>query len=188
MKTVPVILLLLLTCRLAQANTNPLPPSGFALLTGFGESRPGWGDTRLAVKEFDLIPRYRHLITENIGLSWLPLRHDLLVEIPMGLMMEPETSFIGGLTFLACFSPPTKNSSLTPYFFAGGGIHYIHAQLPGMALHLNGNYQSGGGLSLAVSPRMRAHFEIRLHHVSNASTRWPNDPLNSFKILGGFSF
>jgi hypothetical protein len=173
------------------AGTGPLDDakSRFAVLGGFGDAVPGWGATKTSVREADLVFRYDRLVTESLGRSWYRTRHRMFIEIPVGLMFEPKTAPILETTFLACFeSAVPRENGWTPYFMAGGGPIYLGTPIPGMARRLNGSFQIGAGVRTRSNNGTAFNFELRAHHVSNASTKKPNDPLNSFRILAGVTF
>ncbi|MBU3983904.1 MAG: acyloxyacyl hydrolase, partial [Proteobacteria bacterium] len=82
----------------------------------------------------------------------------------------------------------TAGQEMRPYLFGGGGPVYSFADIPGMGAELNGNYQFGIGLEYETSPSHNLLFELRYHHISNAGSDEPNDPLNSCKLLFGITF
>ena len=92
-----------------------------------------------------------------------------------------------GLNFLASYTF-TANEKWRPYIFGGGGPVYSFADIPGMGADLNGNYQFGIGLEYDMSIEHHLLFEYRYHHISNAGSENPNDPLNSCKLLIGVTF
>ncbi len=82
----------------------------------------------------------------------------------------------------------TAPKEYVPYLFAGGGILYVDTGLPTMGSRLNFSYQGGVGLQYFISKGTALNAEYRYHHVSNANTATPNEPLNSSKFLLGVSF
>lgn len=161
-----------------------------SVLAGPGESHRDWGETFLKVRTVDLIPRYGRVLTGDVLEGWYRFRHEMLVEMPLSLIVDPKTAPMAGLNVLACFSFPglAPARGLTPYFQAGGGVVYVGTPLEGMGRRLNGNYQSGAGLRYAFRPGIVLSVEARLHHISNMGTADPNFPLNSTKFLGGITF
>jgi opacity protein-like surface antigen len=77
---------------------------------------------------------------------------------------------------------------MEPYIFAGGGILYADLGLPGMGNRLDFSYQGGAGIHYFIGRDLALLAEYRYHHVSNAGTARPNEPLNSSKFLIGVSF
>ncbi len=159
----------------------------FAVIAGYGQSFPGWGQTTQRVETLDLVVRYKHHIFDDLGSGWYQGVHSILIEFPLHLVVSPEVSSMVGVNFLACYTF-TANARWQPYLFAGGGPVYSFADIPGMGADLNGNYQFGIGLDYAMSDRHHLLFEYRYHHVSNGGSKEPNEPLNSCKLLVGFTF
>ncbi len=159
----------------------------WAVLGGYGQSIPGWGQTTQRVETIDLVPRYSHVIFDDMGSGWLRGFHSILVEVPLHLVVEPETSSMIGMNFLACYTF-TADQTIHPYLFGGGGPVYSFADVPGMGAELNGNYQFGIGLDYGINPHHALLFELRYHHISNGGSEEPNDPLNSCKVMVGVTF
>ena len=80
---IPAIMLLLLPWGAHGAESSMVreSPGESALLTGFGITHRGFGATRTQVETFDLIFRYGHFLSRNVGEGrWYEGRHELLVE------------------------------------------------------------------------------------------------------------
>ena len=93
-----------------------------------------------------------------------------------------------GVNLLAAYTF-TAHPVWQPYIFGGGGILYSFADIPGMGSDWNGNYQFAGGLRRMLDDPIHALiFEVRYHHISNAGTEDPNVPLNSIKLMIGYTF
>lgn len=185
---------LLLFTGIGFCNANPVQAAIFdtthdkwAILGGYGQSIPGWGDTSQRVETIDLVPRYEHRIFDNMGSGWYQGFHSIFIEVPISLVVSPESSAMLGVNFLANYTF-TANDYWQPYIFGGGGPVYSFADIPGMGAELNGNYQFGAGLSYPYSKKNDLLFEIRYHHISNGGSEEPNDPLNSCKFLIGITF
>ncbi len=159
----------------------------WGVLGGYGQSFPGWGQTSQRVKTIDLVPRYNHLIFDDIGSGWYRGFHSILLEVPLHLVISPDVSSMIGMNFLACYTF-TAAQEMRPYLFGGGGPVYSFADIPGMGDDLNGNYQFGIGLEYATSQSHNVLLELRYHHISNGGSEEPNDPLNSAKLLIGVTF
>lgn len=159
----------------------------WAMITGYGQSFPGWGDTLQRVETIDLIPRYAHHIIDDIGSGWYRGFHSLLLELPVSVIVSPEVSSMVGMNFLACYTF-TRAEQWQPYVFGGGGPVYSFADIEGMGAEWNGNYQFGLGVQHNLAAAHRLLVELRYHHVSNAGTEDPNEPLNSLKFLIGITF
>jgi hypothetical protein len=162
-------------------------PDSWAVLTGWGQSYPGWGQTTQRVETIDLIPRYNYVSSDSKGAGWYRGFHSTLFEFPVSLIRNPETDAMVGINFLACYTF-TANAQWRPYIFGGGGPVYIFADIPGMGTQLNGNYQFGSGLEYRLNERNHLLLEYRYHHISNAGAAKPNDPLNSCKFIIGLTF
>lgn len=187
-----VFLFILLTCSLVRvdsvrAGIFDTSRGSLAVLGGYGQSFPGWGQTTQRVETLDLVFRYNHMIFDDIGSDWYKGFHSLLVELPVHFVVSPEVSAMLGVNFLASYTF-TANEQWQPYLFGGGGPVYNFADIPGMGADWNGNYQFGIGLEHALNDRSHLLFEFRYHHISNAGAEEPNEPLNSCKILMGVTF
>jgi len=186
------VLFLLLWCTFprtdsAEAATIDTSEDSWAVLGGYGQSFPGWGETTQRVETIDLVLRYNHLVFNDIGSGWYRGFHSILLELPVHVVISPDVSSMIGMNFLACYTF-TANKEIRPYLFGGGGPVYSFANIPGMGADLNGNYQFGVGLSYGISPDHNLLFELRYHHISNGGSEEPNDPLNSVKLLFGITF
>ncbi len=159
----------------------------WAILGGYGQSFPGWGQTTERVETVDIVPRYNHLVFDNIGSGWYQGFHSLLLELPVSLVVTPDVSAMVGINFLAAYTF-TAGQKWQPYLFGGGGPVYSFADIDGMGADLNGNYQFGTGIKYDLKNSHKLLVEVRYHHISNAGTREPNDPLNSIKFLVGLTF
>jgi hypothetical protein len=159
----------------------------WGVLGGYGQSFPGWGQTTERVETLDLVPRYNHLIFDDLGSGWYRGFHSIMLELPFHLVISPEVSSMIGINFLATYTF-TAGQELRPYLFGGGGPVYSFADVPGMGDELNGNYQFGIGLEYETSRSRKLLFEVRYHHISNGGSEEPNTPLNSCKLLVGITF
>lgn len=158
------------------------------LLSGYGISHRGFGETRTQVQTFDIIPRLGWFLSDELGKgSWFQGRHQLLVELPYHLAVDHGArSMVGG--YILGSWKFTGLTSLKPYIFAGGGPVYVDLGLPSMGARLNFSYQGGAGLQIPLTQATMLNLEYRYHHISNAGTATPNEPLNSSKILLGISW
>ncbi|MFN2355033.1 MAG: acyloxyacyl hydrolase [Desulfopila sp.] len=159
----------------------------WAILGGYGQSFPGWGETSQRVKTIDITPRYAHIIFNNLGSGWYKGHHSIFLESPLSYVTTPDTSAMVAINFLAAYTF-TAGSLYQPYLFGGGGPVYSFADIPGMGSELNGNYQFGLGVKYAYHPHHDLLFELRYHHISNGGSEDPNDPLNSLKFMLGVTF
>ncbi|MBU1057650.1 MAG: acyloxyacyl hydrolase [Proteobacteria bacterium] len=156
-------------------------------LAGYGQSFPGWGETTQRVETLDLVPRYNHLIFDDLGSGWYRGFHSILIELPLHVVVSPDVSTMIGLNFLASYTF-TAGEHWRPYLFGGGGPLYSFADISGMGADWNGNYQFGLGIESDVLETHRLLFEFRYHHISNGGSKEPNEPLNSCKFLIGITF
>ena len=161
--------------------------STYGILFGYGSSYPGWGSTKIRVETVDAVFRYKLPKSTTIGSSWYTGYHSLLVEVPVNFLVDRSGPPMIGCSFLAEYTF-TGTDGLRPYVFAGGGPLYVPADIPGMGTHMNGHYQCGLGIRYPLEDRHALLFEVRYHHISNAGTADPNDPLNSLKFLIGYTF
>jgi lipid A 3-O-deacylase len=171
----------------AKAGSFDTSEDSWALIGGYGQSFPGWGQTSERVQTVDLIPRYSHHIFDNIGSGWYRGFHSIFLELPVSFVVSPDVSTMVGINFLAAYTF-TEGEKWQPYLFGGGGPVYSFADITGMGADLNGNYQFGIGIKYPWDPNYQLLFELRYHHISNAGTKDPNDPLNSVKFLIGLTF
>lgn len=158
------------------------------LLTGYGITHRGFGETRTQVQTWDAIARLGWYLSDEIGKgSWYQGRHQLLVELPYHLAVDHGgRSMVGG--YLLGSWKFTSMTHVKPYIFAGGGPVYVGLGLPSMGAKLNFSYQGGTGVQLPLTQATMLNLEYRYHHISNAGTASPNEPLNSSKILLGMSW
>ncbi len=186
--TILVVLLLNILATTAIAAENvATADSELAVLTGYGITHRGFGDTRTQVQTVDLIGRFGWFLSEEVGAgSWYQGRHELMTELPLHFVADPKTAVITGAYFLGSW----KFTSLGPWFpyaFAGGGVVYTNLNLPTMGSSLNFSYQGGTGLQYLLRSDLAIMGEYRYHHISNAGTATPNEPLNSSHFLMGVS-
>jgi opacity protein-like surface antigen len=158
------------------------------LLTGYGITHRGFGDTHTQVQTWDAIARLGWYLSDDIAKeSWYQGRHQLLVELPYHLAVDHGgRSMVGG--YLLGSWKFTGLSQIKPYVFAGGGPVYVGLGLPSMGAKLNFSYQGGAGFQIPIAEATMLNFEYRYHHISNAGTATPNEPLNSSKFLLGVSW
>ncbi len=159
----------------------------YSLLAGYGITHRGFGDTRTQVQTVDMIGRFGWFLSRDLGSGWYQGRHELLVELPLHLAVDPKVSPMTGGYLLGSWKF-TALENWAPYVFAGGGILYVDLGLPTMGSRLNFSYQGGAGLQYFIAPDTALSFEYRYHHISNAGTATPNEPLNSSKFLLGIAY
>lgn len=159
----------------------------WTLLGGYGNTLTHLGDTQDRVQEVDVILQYGHFLTKEAGRSWYKVRHEVMVELPFSAVFDPNGAIMAGINILACWDF-TASDKVVPYVFAGGGLVYTNLDLQGLGRELNGNYQTGTGIHYFANKKTALNFNFRLHHISNANTAEPNEPLNSIKFLVGMSF
>ena len=187
-----IIFSLVLSCTVSQIATADAATIDFSkdtwtVLGGYGQSFPGWGQTTQRVETLDLVPRYNHIIFNDLGSGWYRGFHSILIEVPVHFVVSPDTSAMIGMNFLACYTF-TADQTIHPYLFGGGGPVYSFADVPGMGAELNGNYQFGIGMEYEMAKSYNLLLELRYHHISNGGSEEPNDPLNSCKVLVGVTF
>jgi len=162
--------------------------SELALLSGYGISHRYFGATRTQVQTWDAIARYGYFLSDEIGKgSWFQGRHQILAELPYHMALDHDArSMVGG--YLLGSWKFTSLKEWAPYLFAGGGILFVDTGLPTMGSKLDFSYQGGTGVQYFIRPDMALMAEYRYHHISNAGTATPNEPINSSKILIGISW
>lgn len=158
----------------------------YTLLTGYGITHRGFGATRTQVQTFDTIIRYGTFLSGNLGRDWYRVRHELLLELPLHVAVDHDNRIMTGGYILGCWKF-TAAREFIPYLFAGGGVLYVDLGLPTMGSRLDFSYQGGTGLQYFLARDTAISVEYRYHHVSNADTASPNEPLNSSKILFGLT-
>lgn len=171
-----------------QTITHRTAKSELAILTGYGISHRYFGETRTQVQTWDTIARFGYFLSDEIGTGyWYQGRHELLMELPYHLAIDQGgKSMVGG--YLLGSWKFTSMEDLVPYIFAGGGILFVDMGLPSMGTSLDFSYQGGTGLQYMLRKNVALQLEYRYHHISNAGTASPNEPINSSKFLLGVSF
>jgi opacity protein-like surface antigen len=184
-----VVIFLLSSGAFAAENEKvSTSPGEFALLSGYGISHKGYGETRTQVQTFDVVLRYGHFLSDEIGKGhWYQGRHEVLLELPYALAVDHDCRSMIGATILGSWKF-TGAEQFTPYLFGGGGIIYVDLGLPTMGSRLNGSYQFGGGIQHFITKDLAFIGEYRFHHISNLNTSSLNEPLNSSKFLIGISY
>ncbi len=187
------LLFLVLACLCASPRAEAADASFFreaeseyAFLTGYGITHRGFGDTRTQVQTWDAILRYGRFLSGDLGKGWYRVRHELMLELPLHLAVDHNDRVMTGGYILGGWKF-TAPEEYVPYLFAGGGILYVDTGLPTMGSRLDFSYQGGAGLQYFISKSTALNVEYRYHHVSNANTATPNEPLNSSKFLIGIS-
>lgn len=153
------------------------------VLSGYGISHRGFGDTRTQVQTWDAIARLGWFLSDEVGKgSWYQGRHELLLELPCHLAVDHGGRSMTGGYLLGSWKF-TSLERLAPYVFAGGGVLFVDLGLPSMGTRLDFSYQAGTGLQYFIKKNLALGLEYRYHHISNAGTASPNEPLNSSKLL-----
>lgn len=185
---IAAVMLLLFAISNSSAGDISAAKSEIALLSGYGITHRNFGATRTEVQTWDAIARYGYFLSDDVGQgNWYQGRHELLMEIPYHLALnQGGRSMTGG--YLLGSWKFTSLGNLAPYIFAGGGVLFVDMGLPSMGTRLDFSYQGGSGLQYLIRKDVAVMAEYRYHHISNAGTSSPNEPLNSSKILLGVSF
>lgn len=183
------VLLIILSAALPVSAGNPVSGAKgeFGLLTGYGISHIGFGETRHQVETWDTILRAGFFLSDEIGKgSWYQGRHEVLLELPYHMAVDHGgRSMVGG--YVLGHWRFTSLDRLVPYVLAGGGPLYVDLGLPTMGTKMCFSYQGGTGLQYFTDKKTALNLEYRYHHISNAGTSEPNEPINSSKILLGVS-
>ena len=182
-----VILLPPVTAPSDAAEGNAAADGEIAVLAGYGITHRGFGDTRTQVQTTDLIGRFGRFLSAEVGRgSWRQGRHELFVELPLHLVLDPTSAVITGGYLLGSWKFTALDPWL-PYAFAGGGVVYTNMNLPTMGTSLNFSYQGGIGIQYLVRRDLAFMGEYRYLHISNAGTATSNEPLNASHFLVGIS-
>jgi hypothetical protein len=188
-----ITLIFVLLIMLSQAlpvsadNTVSTATREYGVLTGYGISHIGFGATRHQVQTWDLILRAGFFLSDDVGKgSWYQGRHEILLELPYHMAVDHGgRSMVGG--YVLGHWRFTSLDKFVPYVLAGGGPLYVDLGLPTMGTKLCFSYQGGTGLQYFIDKKTALNMEYRYHHISNAGTAEPNEPINSSKILLGVS-
>ena len=81
-----------------------------------------------------------------------------------------------------------ESGRVVPFIEAGAGLLGTDFDLKGQSDGFNFSVQGGLGLHFFVLPRVAVTAEARLHHISNAGLRQPNNGINDCLFLLGASF
>jgi opacity protein-like surface antigen len=183
------VTVIILTRAMPASADNPVSTATkeFGLLTGYGISHIGFGETRHQVQTFDAILRAGFFLSEDVGKgAWYQGRHEILLELPYHLAVDHGgRSMVGG--YVLGHWRFTSLDDFVPYVLAGGGPLFVDLGLPTMGTKLCFSYQGGTGLQYFIDKKTALNAEYRYHHISNAGTAEPNEPINSSKILFGVS-
>ena len=182
------LMLFLTTVSSARADSIVSRAKGeLGILTGYGSSFSGFGETRHTVQTWDTILRAGFFLSDELGKgSWYQGRHQILLELPYHLAFDHDgRSMVGG--YGLGHWRFTALDKAVPYVFAGGGVLFVDLGLPTMGTKLCFSYQGGTGLQYPIGDATMLNLEYRYHHISNAGTANPNEPLNSNKLLLGIS-
>lgn len=184
-----MILLVLPNSVIARESDILVSSSGeFTVLSGYGITHRGYGETRTQVQTFDLMLRYGHFLSGELGSGhWYQGRHEVFLEIPYHNAVDHGGRSMVGASLFGSWKF-TGFDAWTPYLFAGGGGLYVDVGLPTMGTRFNGTYQAGGGIQHIISRNLAVMGEYRYHHISNMNSSERNEPLNSSKFLIGVSF
>ena len=183
-----ILIALACPCRATADNAVSTAKGEFGIMTGYGSSFVGFGETRHQIQTLDAILRAGFFLSDEVGKgTWYQGRHEVLLELPYHLTINHGgRSMVGG--YMLGHWRFTRLDTLVPYVFAGGGPLFVDLGLPTMGTKLCFSYQGGTGLQYLIDKNTALGIEYRYHHISNAGTANPNEPINSNKLLMGISF
>ena len=182
------LFVLLVPLNTRADNVTSTAKGEWGILSGYGISHIGFGATRHQVQTWDVIPRAGFFLSDEIGKdSWFQGRHEILLELPYHLAVDHGGRSMVGAYVLGHWRF-TSMDRYIPYVLAGGGPLFVDLGLPTMGTRLCFSYQGGTGLQYLIDKNTALSLEYRYHHISNAGTASPNEPINSSKILLGISF
>jgi opacity protein-like surface antigen len=186
-----LIVTLLAAAGQVEAQQTPPFPAGsgeYSFLLGYGITHRGFGETRTEVQTVDFIGRYGYFLSDEFGPGWCRGQFQHVFELPLHLVIDPKTRLMIGGNLLAKWNfTALAVERLIPYLFAGGGVLYVDLGLPTMGSRLDFSYGGGTGIQYLVREDLALSAEYRYHHISNANTAQPNEPLNSSKVMFGMS-
>jgi len=166
----------------------PAASTEYSFLAGYGITHKGFGATRTQVQTVDFIGRFGYFLSDQMGHGWYRGQFEHIVELPLHLVVAPKTRIMTGANLLANWKfTGLAQHRFYPYAFAGGGVLFVDLGLPTMGSRLDFSYGAGTGLQYLWRRDLSFSGEYRYHHISNADTAEPNEPLNSSKILFGIS-
>ena len=177
----------ILHCPVYADGKQDGPERYWTMYAGYGVTHKGLGKTKQEVHVLDFIPQYEYVLLEDVGNHWYRGHHSLVLELPVTLVVDPDVNTMIGLNVIGSWTFDVSER-MQHYFFGGGGILYNNADIPGMGSDINGNWQFGGGVKFKLKTGNWLKVEYRFHHISNTGAKDPNDPLNSSKILLGWTF
>ncbi|BCS54291.1 acyloxyacyl hydrolase [Geobacter sp. SVR] len=187
--TLATVVMLLIAIPQDSSAGNPvsLADGEYGFLTGYGISHIGFGATQHQVQTWDAIARAGFFMSGELGQGhWYQGRHETVFELPYHMAVDHGGRSMVGFYVLGHWRF-TGLESMAPYVFAGGGPVYVDLGLPTMGTKLCFSYQGGTGLQYFLDSSKALDLQYRYHHISNAGTAEPNEPLNSSKILMGIS-
>ncbi len=182
------LMLLVTAVPAARADSIVSRANGeLGVLTGYGSSFVGFGETRHKVQTWDTILRAGFFLSDEVGTGeWYQGRHEILLELPYHMAVDH-----GGRSMVGGYGLGhwrfTALEKAVPYVFAGGGVLFVDLGLPTMGTKLCFSYQGGTGIQYPIGDTAMLNLEYRYHHISNAGTAEPNEPINSNKLLLGVS-
>ena len=166
----------------------PVASKEFSFQLGYGITHRGFGETRTQVQTVDFIGRFGYFLSDEMGSGWYRGQFEHVLELPLLLVVDPKTRIMTGGNVLAKWNlTGLARDGFLPYVFAGGGLLYVDLGLRSMGSKLDFSYGGGTGIQYFLKKDVALSAEYRYHHISNASTAQPNEPLNSSKFLFGIS-
>lgn len=174
----------------APQTFSPFPAGTWenTFLLGYGITHRGFGETRTEVQTVDFIPRIGYFHSGELGAGWYRGQFEHVLELPLHLAVDPKVRIMTGGNLLARWNfTGVLDKGYLPYVFAGGGVLYVDLGLPTMGSRLNYTYGGGTGVHYLLRKDLSVSGEYRYHHISNANTAQPNEPLNSSKFLLGIT-
>ena len=156
-------------------------------LTGYGYGRVG-GSHR----------QYRPLLfIFHLGLdahklipSLIPNAHKRLtfyLEPQYNKVIRPGSNYEFGLGFGLEYRFKLINNIMDGYILAGSGLHYISFDSNCQTRGFNFNDNLGAGLYIYLYKHSAINLGYRFRHISNADTRKPNEGINSYLLMLGYS-
>ncbi len=182
-----LVIIAILSTSINSTAANP-GDSKWLGFGGYGFTHTNLGQTEVWVQTVFLTAGYERVLTNEHGSSWFKGYHSARVEVPFHYVISPDSGIMTGINFIALWHFTNLLNDYQPYILAGGGPVYIDADIPGMSKDLNGTYMFGAGGEFDLGFSKKITLEYRFNHISNGGQKEPNVPLNSSRLMVGFSF
>ena len=114
-------------------------------------------------------------------------RLTLYLEPQYNKVIRPSNNYEFGLGFGFEYRFNIIKGIADGYILAGSGFHYISYDSHCQSNGFNFNDNLGTGFYIYTTHSSAINLGFRFRHISNANTRMPNDGINSFLFMLGYS-